>query len=104
MGAFTHFFKVRFAHPKIRLRSVHCGFLPKGKIEAVADRDAVVVNNLLSITSSNLDCRPKALFCSSQPDGRLSTTQLVENHRLDVERALVGEACAEAGLINQPAE
>src|SRR6266581_1779085 len=34
----------------------------------------------------------------------LSTTQLVENHRLDVERALVGEACAEAGLINQPAE
>src|SRR5436190_982962 len=34
----------------------------------------------------------------------LSTTQLVENHRLDVERALVGEACAEASLINQPAE
>jgi hypothetical protein len=37
MGAFTHFFKVRFAHPKIRLRSVHCGFLPKGKIEVQND-------------------------------------------------------------------
>src|SRR5215467_14457065 len=34
----------------------------------------------------------------------LSTTELVENHRFEVERALVGEACAEAGLINQPAE
>jgi len=34
----------------------------------------------------------------------LSSTQLVEDHRLDVERALVGEAGAEAGLINQPAE
>jgi hypothetical protein len=34
----------------------------------------------------------------------LSTTQLVENHGLDVERALVGESCAESGLINQLAE
>jgi len=39
-----------------------------------------------------------------QAEPTLSSTQLVEDHRLDIERALVGEAGAEAGLINQPAE
>src|SRR5258708_21305392 len=63
----------------------------------------------LILRKSALGFRPGVLERADQQQGKqagptLSSTQLVEDHRLDVERALVGEAGAEAGLINQPAQ
>src|SRR5258708_35668437 len=63
----------------------------------------------LILRKSALGFRPGVLERADQQQGKqagptLSSTQLVEDHRLDVERALVGEAGAGAGLIHQPAE